>query len=88
MYGFIVVFGHDRWRVIKIAELDVEIVDWRLIILGAEVGSRARDVARVRLLHGELACRSPLLFVCREEFRPGEPLQNQDAVQEFLARVR
>jgi hypothetical protein len=32
--GLIVVFGQDRWRVVEIAELDVEIVDWRLKILG------------------------------------------------------
>jgi hypothetical protein len=44
MHGCLVALFYDRWRVVEIAKLDIEIVDLWLVVLGAEVRRRPRDI--------------------------------------------
>ena len=71
-------------RAVEVAELDVEVVGRRLDVLGAEIGRRAGDVARVRLLDGELADRPALDLVGLEQLRSGLPCSTSASFQARL----
>ena len=71
------VLGRDRRRAVEIAELDVEIGCRRLKVLGTEIGRRARDIARVGLLDGELGDRLALDLVGLQQLRASHALEHQ-----------
>src|SRR5262245_19544011 len=73
----VAVLGYDRRRSIKIAQLNVEVVGWRLVVLGTKIGGRARDVPCVGLLDCELANRPALHLVSVEQLRSGHALEHQ-----------
>jgi hypothetical protein len=75
MDGRIVALFYDRWRVVEIAKLDIEIVDLWLVVLGAEVRRRPRDITLISLLYRELAWWAALLLVGRG-ICGGDPAQD------------
>ena len=70
MAGFgesVAIVGQNGGGVVQVAELDVKVVDLRLVVLCAKVGRGASHVARIGLLDGELPDRPPLDFIRVEQ---------------------
>src|SRR6185503_13636518 len=82
-----IVLRDDRARAVDVAKLDVEVVGERLEILGAEIRRRPSDVARVRLLHGELPDWTTLGLVRGEQARTGNALQHERQLPRQIVAV-
>jgi hypothetical protein len=77
----------DRRTVIEVANLDVEIMDHRLVIFDAKMAGRAGYVARIGLLDGELANRPALSLVGGKESGPSHPIQHIGQLPSEIVRI-
>ena len=79
--------GDDRGRVVAVAEFQVEVVDHRLRVRGAQVGRHPADVPRVGLLDGELADRAALRVVGGEQAGARRTVQHGGELPREVVRV-